>query len=263
MKLVSLNVGIKIDNTKDVIEFVNKQNPDIIALQELMRPLEDSVFEIFRSESVIKSSTQNKLPHSFFGPLYATRKFTMNGNPHRDFGGLVEQGNTIISKYPILRASNEFFYQSYSLDTDRTSFVTEDHSRAIQMIEMQINDKNIQILNLHGVYSKDKKDSERSFDQSKQILKMAKRKNIPTIIVGDFNLLPSTKSIEMIDKEFRNLIKEYNIKSTRPDFRDHLDEGNIAIDYVFVSKGIKVNDFKVIDTDISDHLPLVLDFDLE
>jgi hypothetical protein len=37
-------------------------------------------------------------------------------------------------------------------------------------------------------------------------------------------LFPETKSIKMIEKDFRNLIKEYNIKSTRPDFKDHLDE---------------------------------------
>jgi endonuclease/exonuclease/phosphatase family metal-dependent hydrolase len=66
----------------------------------------------------------------------------------------------------------------------------------------------------------------------------------------------------MIEKDFRNLIKEYNIKSTRPDFKDHLDEWNNVVDYIFVDDKIKVNNFEVINTDISDHLPLILDFEI-
>ena len=33
-------------------------------------------------------------------------------------------------------------------------------------------------------------------------------------------------------------------------------------DYVFVNNKIKVNDFRVVDSDISDHLPIILDFDI-
>ena len=94
------------------------------------------------------------------------------------------------------------------------------------------------------------------------ILEAAKRKNIPTIIVGDFNLFPETKSIGILNKEFKNLIDEYKIKSTRPTFDDGTDKGNNVVDYIFVNDKIKVNEFGVINTNISDHLPLILDFDI-
>ena len=94
------------------------------------------------------------------------------------------------------------------------------------------------------------------------ISKAAKRNDIPTIIVGDFNLFPDTKSIKMLDKEFRNLIKEFNIITTRPDFNDGMDFGNNVVDYIFVSDKIKVNNLKVVKTDISDHYPLILDFEI-
>ena len=60
----------------------------------------------------------------------------------------------------------------------------------------------------------------------------------------------------------KNLIDIYNIKSTRPNFNDGLDKGNVVCDYIFVNDKIKVNDFKVIQSNASDHLPLLLDFEI-
>ena len=54
----------------------------------------------------------------------------------------------------------------------------------------------------------------------------------------------------------KNLIEEYNIKNTR------YGTENMICDYVFVNNKIKVNDFRVVDSDISDHLPIILDFDI-
>ena len=67
----------------------------------------------------------------------------------------------------------------------------------------------------------------------------------------------------MLDKKFRNLIKEYKITRTRPTFDDGLDVGDIVCDYVFVNDKVKVNNFKVDENAVSDHLALVLDFDIK
>ncbi len=142
------------------------------------------------------------------------------------------------------------------------SFHIEDHPRAIQVIKLDVNGKDLQIINLHGLHSKDKLDSERTFNQCKYVLEVAKRKKLPTIIVGDFNLFPETKSINLLDKEFKNLIREYNILSTRPNPINGTDKRNIVVDYVFVDDKIKVHNFEVINTNISGHLPLILDFDI-
>ena len=65
----------------------------------------------------------------------------------------------------------------------------------------------------------------------------------------------------MMSKRMINLIEKYNIESTRPKFDDGLDKGNLVCDYIFVNNKVKVKNFRVIDTNISDHLPLILDFD--
>lgn len=85
---------------------------------------------------------------------------------------------------------------------------------------------------------------------------------MPVIVVGDFNLLPDTSSIKLLNNKLINLVDLYNIKTTRPDFYNKQFDNNIVCDYIFINDKIIVNNFKVINNNISDHLPLLLDFDI-
>lgn len=49
MKLLNLNIGIKIDNTIEVGNFIKNSKADIVALQEIVRHLDDKVYNQFRS----------------------------------------------------------------------------------------------------------------------------------------------------------------------------------------------------------------------
>ncbi len=259
MKLLNLNLGIKLDNSKDVIKLIKEEQCDIVAFQEVMRKKDDSVYDMYDSSNVIKSNTNFK--YSFFGPLWYAKYHIRNNVVARDFGGTTEQGNEILSKFPIIKADNVFYYKEYSEFADTTNFRKDDHPRAFIDLILDIEGRKVQVINIHGCWNKDKKDDDRTILQMEKILSHI-RYDIPSIVVGDFNLLPNTKSIEMISKKMKNLIEKYNIKSTRPKFDDGLDRGNLVCDYSFVNNKIKVNDFRVIDTNISDHLPLILDFSL-
>lgn len=262
MKLLSINIGIKIDNTDKIATFIKQVNPDVIAIQEIIRHQENTVFPQYRSQYELEQAIGNNYPHRFFGPLWITDAIRKNGQIHRDFGGLVEQGNEILSKFPILEATNEHYYKHYAYARDWTNWRKEDHGRALQVVEIHIAGRPLQILTIHGIWTEDKLGDQRTIDECIYVVHAAKRKNIPTLIAGDFNLLPETESITMIEKHFRNLITEYHIKTTRPRFDDGLETGGQVVDYIFVNEGIKVNNFEVITTDVSDHYPLLLDFDL-
>lgn len=62
----------------------------------------------------------------------------------------------------------------------------------------------------------------------------------------------------MISRELncRKLIKEYGITSTRTSL---YTKPNKFADYVFVSRGIKIIDFKILPDEVSDHTPLFLE----
>ena len=260
MKLLDLNIGIKLDNIKQVLEFLSEENADICTFQEAMNAVDDSCYDVFKSKNDIVKLEEYK--YNEFAPLFIADCIIKNNIVVRDFGGKAEQGSLIISKYKIKEHYNQFYYNDYKYEYDATYFREKDWCRSIQNAILDINGKEIQIINVHGIWNKDKIGDERTIKQSEFILSKL-RDDIPVIVVGDFNLLPNTESIKILNDKLTNLIDKYDIKSTRPNFDDGLDTGNIVCDYIFVNDKVKVNDLKVINIDISDHLPLLLDFDIK
>ncbi len=258
MRFISFNIGINIDNSMGVSEFIKKENPDIVAFQEMSRHFNDSVFETYKSKKFIEDALADEMPFSFFGPLWISDAVRKEGVVHRSFNGFIEQGNEIMSRFPIINASNKFYHKDYSLQLDWSDFHENDHPRALVQAFIKVGDNVLQVITLHGLHSKNKLDSDRTIKQCSFILKTALEHDLPTIIAGDFNLFPETRSIGLLNEHFNNLIDEFKIKSTRPSNSNK--DG--VVDYVFVNDMIRVNDFFVIDTDVSDHLPLVLNFDI-
>lgn len=130
---------------------------------------------------------------------------------------------------------------------------------------------NLSIINFQGIaYPGDKLDTKERLKQSKDVLEFSEKVEGLKIIMGDFNLLPETKSIKMIeDAGYRNLIKEFKIKTTRNRIAwEYFEKSKKDIfygrqkfaDYCFVTKDIRVKKFEVPNLEISDHLPLMLEF---
>ncbi len=257
MKIISFNIGIKIDNAKEVALFLKEQNADIICLQEVMRPLEKEVYPLYRSGEIIREFLKNDYPYYFFAPEWVADMFyEPEGNPNRILGGITEQGKLMLSKYPITHGYNYFYHKNYEFDRDRKDFyLGNDHGRALQVCEININGRIIQIGNVHGCYSFDKLDTDKSLFQSNFIVEKLKLKKLPTILLGDFNLLPNTKSISIIENEYENLDNNFKISTTRVDKK-------MVIDYVFIDQNFSANELKIDSIDISDHYPLIIEINL-
>ena len=133
------------------------------------------------------------------------------------------------------------------------------------MTELMTDDGPLVTVNVHGVSRPgDKLDNPARIKLSEEIVEFLRNKqNIPQIICGDFNLLPFTKSVAILeDNGYGNLIKEYRISTTRNELAWDRFPGNkqLFADYTFVSGDVEVRDFKVPNVSISDHLPMILDF---
>ena len=131
------------------------------------------------------------------------------------------------------------------------------HARNIQYVTVESMTGPIIVINFHGLWNgKGKTDTEDRIQQSKNILEFISKLNGEHILCGDFNLLPHTESIKLFEKEgLRNLIKEYEISSTRTSFYTKPEK---YADYIFVTKGLHVKDFKVLPDEVSDHAPLLI-----
>lgn len=131
--------------------------------------------------------------------------------------------------------------------------------------KLEIAGKEILIVNVHGKwYPGDKTDDAERIEQSRIILDFVKTQNTPKIICGDFNLNPNTESIKMFEREgFKDLIQDYKIENTRNEVSwAQFNNKQYFADFAFVSKDIRVLNFEVPYNLVSDHLPMILQFEV-
>jgi len=130
--------------------------------------------------------------------------------------------------------------------------------RNLQYVSFVAHNKTFLISHFHGIwYPKTKLDTKDRIKQSERIKKFLSRKNEAKILCGDFNLLPNTTSMTILEKGMRNLIKEYAVPSTRSKYYEREEK---YADYILISRDVTVKKFNVIDVPVSDHLPLLLEF---
>jgi endonuclease/exonuclease/phosphatase family metal-dependent hydrolase len=265
MKLISLNVAAFERNNEKLFDFLHEQGADIFLLQEVVRSIDNSTDpDLIKKEIIDKATPQ--LNYSFFAPNWILSKFekgSFHGSDHFlvEFGGKVEFGNYLKTKYKIDKGQNVFVQNSFTYITDWSKWPEEDY-RGVQVSDLNIEGKKLRLLNYHGIWSKDKMGTDKTLAACKIIKRIALEIDYPAIIVGDFNLFPDTPSISLFKPELISLVDQYDIKTTRPLTNQLNDKSRNVVDYIFVTKGIKVDDFKVLDSNVSDHLPLILDFEI-
>lgn len=131
--------------------------------------------------------------------------------------------------------------------------------RNLQYIQFTENDQDYTVINFHGLWNGGgKMDTPDRLNQSRKIKEFIEtRAKGKAIMVGDFNLEPGTESLAMLENGMRNLIKENGITSTRSHYYKW---PNKFADYALVSNDVQVIRFEALQDQVSDHLPLLLEF---
>ena len=134
------------------------------------------------------------------------------------------------------------------------------HARNLQFVTVEGPSGPLSVVNFHGLWNgRGKGDSDERIAQSHRILEFLECRKEPFVFCGDFNLLPKTESLRMLESAgLRNLVAEFGVTSTRTSLYTRPEP---FADYVFVSDGIRVRDFRVLADEVSDHAPLLLEFD--
>lgn len=197
---------------------------DIFCFQEAEKEMQEIGKEILKDFIVIKESK------------FITNQIVYNNATY------INKKNDVLYKMPVLLENNNIGLGLYN--------------------KVKIDNKVLNIINCHGQpYPGDKKDTEARIIQSKELINFIKEFDEPIIIGGDFNLDLNTESVKMFEKNgFLNLIREFNIKTTRNEvsWSKYPDHKQMFADFVFI-KNIKVKNFTVPDSDYSDHLAMFLE----
>jgi endonuclease/exonuclease/phosphatase family metal-dependent hydrolase len=102
-----------------------------------------------------------------------------------------------------------------------------------------------------------KTDSLERIARSQKIREFMDTVRAPKILCGDFNLRPDTESVKILEMGMSNLIQMNNIVSTRTPLYEKDEK---FANYIFTSPEITVVSFKVLNDEVSDHSPLLLEF---
>lgn len=136
-------------------------------------------------------------------------------------------------------------------------------ARKMQYVKIETKKGIYTVANLHGLWGGGiKTDIPERLAQSRVVKEFFNKTSGPKILCGDFNLLPDTESMKIMEQGMKNLIKEYGIKSTRTTLYRHFNDPekpNFA-DYILVSPDIKVKKFEILPDIVSDHSPMFLEF---
>ena len=225
MKIVFLNVwhGRRTTELRDFL-LSNADSTDVFCFQEAYKEFQVNIEKI--------------LPN--FKPFMAAKEL----NPYDNFSQAIYLKNNI-----------EVLLEGQIFQDDPTCGLAN-------FVEVQRHDQHINICNFHG-FSRpaDKLDTEARQKQSAGLIRAFEHSTIPVVIGGDFNLLPQTRSILIFEAHgYKNLVSDYKIITTRDHLAwdSHPDNKQLFSDYVFTNNRVKVTDFSVPSSTISDHLPLIL-----
>jgi len=241
MKLISLNIwGGHL--RAPLLEFIKAhQEVDIFCFQEVYHQAKNKISTEDREVSLnIFSELQNLLPthRGFFRPvvdnIYGIGAFV------RDSIHVLQEGDAPIHINPNYIGRGPT------------------HSRNLQWLKCQIKQQTYSIINVHGLWNGcGKTDSPERLMQSQKIRQFIDSINNPMVICGDFNLRPDTESLSIIAQGLNNLIESHQINSTRTSLYPKPEK---FADYILTSPDIVIESFQVLQHEVSDHAPLMIDF---
>jgi endonuclease/exonuclease/phosphatase family metal-dependent hydrolase len=240
MKLISLNIWG--GHVRDpLLAFINTyKDIDIFCFQEVYHSAKEKISTEDRKVSLnIFSELKELLPehNAFFRPVV-----------ENVYGISMFVKNTI----DVLREGEIRIHDNHDYSGRGPT-----HSRNLQWAECKVNQQYYSIINVHGLWNgMGKTDTPARIAQSKRIRDFADTIKTPKILCGDFNLRPDTESLKIIESGMSNLIKMYKVDSTRTSLYSKAEK---YADYILTSD-IEIKAFSVLKDEVSDHAPLLLDF---
>lgn len=248
MKLINLNLKCGA-NYELLLEFIKKHlsNTDIFCFQE-----------VFHKGIIVRwMISENARPNLFSELQEILSDFTGYHLPtsEGDVGGLAM---FIKKSINIKKNKDILLFKELNTTTDQNNENYFAMGRNLQSIEFNHLGKIYTIFNFHGMWTaKGKIDTPKRIKQSEKIKRIFDESKGAKILCGDLNIDPNTKSMAILNEGNKNLIQEYKITSTRSLSKNRPE----IVDYVIVSPEIKIINFEVLKDEISDHLPLLLEFE--
>ena len=261
LRIMTFNIhfGNTINNIYDILnisQVIKDSNSDIVCLQEVdnnwsSRSYYHSLIQII--------SQQANLPYYIYNPIYDKNSSHGHLFPNEQFG------TAILSKYKILESHDYILSRWSSQKGDpqpgEPGFPSQYHGFGHLILD--IDGTNFSVYNTHLDY---RADPPKGFNETMRAIQVREMLNIinfkyPTILTGDMNADFSAKDV------FEPLLEKFDyawsIAGEGSGLTFPCINPYIRIDYILANKksSIQVKNAFLINTQVSDHLPVIADID--
>ncbi len=242
MKLIQLNIwGGKFIN--QMAAFFGDEKPDIVCMQEVHE--------------------MPGLTNYLFGPLHEIKELSNFSEsfmaPYFEFNYMnrkTSYGNAILSQQKARNTKTIFTRGQFTKNYDTDTAPADQEPYNFLHVELE---NGLHVLTYHGLYVPGSKaGNDETLVHTQMIIDYIQTLPGPVILTGDLNLTPDSPTIQLLDKSLRNLSAENNLTNTYNQFGMHA----VVCDYIFVNDKVKVKSFAVSEALVSDHKPLILEFDI-
>jgi|694.fasta_scaffold16772_7 endonuclease/exonuclease/phosphatase family metal-dependent hydrolase len=267
MKIIQLNAW-KFRFLEEMLEFLKKEKPDIINLQEVSSgKFNNHKLDIQEPFEFLKKELKmDGVFAPFTGLKSEDGSFSESGNGFLtnleilDFGIIFEK---TLPPYTIYSDQDDLIQTTLKNDKSKYYNVFKEPKNLIWCL-LKKDGKYFRNLTTHFTASYGCTETLQTLNQTESVLNYLKyTKNLPTIFSGDLNIHPKSASVEMLSQNLKMLNSgEQNTLNplVHPIFKNSQSKG-LKVDYIF-QNGFEVVDYKVPDITVSDHLPLIAELEM-
>lgn len=227
----NIHVGVGMDKKLDlqrIANVINRERPDLVGLQEVDRVVQRTQ----RIDEIVELAKMTRMDYAFaFNLAYQ--------------GG--QYGVAILSRLPIM--ATEHRHLKNLREAERRGFI-----RA----EIKFHGRRLDFVTTHLDYQF----HDGRLFETQQLLAALQDLKAPLIVVGDFNDLPDGQSYQLMRQLFDDAWT--NANGSNAGFTYPADKPAKRIDYIFTrrSDGIRTKRAWVVNTQASDHIPVVADLEI-
>lgn len=234
------------ENTENTIKTLNEINPDIFCLQELT------------TTSLINPNVD--VPELIAHALNVQHSY----KEAQSWDSSEEkraQGNGIFSKFPITKTHSSFLQ-----DPSENPIDFSKEGRVYVETTIDVHGRNLSVGTLHSSYTDRFVNTEAKEKEIEKLIQILKTKKENYIFAGDLNASPRSETVQAIEKYLKNLGPSFERKTwtTKPFSKNGFAENglNWRLDYIFGTNDIRVKHAEIIQTQFSDHLPILATIEL-
>lgn len=234
-----------------IIDFLSREQADIVLLQEVHDGHAKHLSEQRRSMDVLREKLNYPYENYAHAADYQTRE------------GIVPSGNAVLSRFPIVNSQKHFLVEAlqavYDDDDPKNWPILP---RILQQVELDAEGVTLNVFNIHCVWDLDGDNYSPQRQKMAEDVKRYVKGLDHVILAGDTNAKASNQAMKDIETVLTSVFKDELKTTFNMKRKNEVGYASAPVDLMFVSSDIKVLSKALPQVDISDHLPIVAELDI-